>query len=287
MAILVRTIPRLAAAAGLFLAGLAYSQQPARPRAPGTPPPVSRTGDSARATIPFFPLGESPLALRGEVRPGMFVSAVGRRAIAMGTEDGRFELWSWPIKWLHDLELFFRIPKYVEPIPGHTIARTMVQRPEGLTIEYAYEQFTVRQHVFVPLDLPAVIMLLEVDAVRPLDVIVRWTPDIHFAWPAGLGGQYLIWEQNAQAFLFSEGKQQINAFLGSPAVTQASDVPAHMLAAERPQLVLAIGGEGERYAPPNLGEPPGRGINLRVAYVPIVLAGGLVDELFVTIAPKR
>jgi hypothetical protein len=32
----------------------------------------------------------------------------------------------------------------------------MVQRPEGLTIEYAYEQFTVRQHVFVPLDLPAV-----------------------------------------------------------------------------------------------------------------------------------
>ncbi|MGQ0703072.1 MAG: hypothetical protein ACT4PM_08080, partial [Gemmatimonadales bacterium] len=235
---------------------------------------MSRTGDSVRSTIPFFSLGESPLALRGEVRPGLFVSAVGRRAIAMGTEDGRFELWSWPIKWLHDFEIFFRIPKYVEPIPGHTIARTMVQRPEGLTIEYAYEQFTVRQHVFVPLDQPAVIMLLEVDAVRPLDVVARWTPDIHFAWPAGLGGQYLIWEQNAQAFLFSEGKQQINAFLGSPAVTQASDVPAHMLAAERPQLVLAIGGEGERYSPPNLGEPPGRGINLRVAYVPIVLAGG-------------
>ena len=258
----------------LLLSGIAHAQAPTRPRAPGAPPPVSATGDSARATIPFFALGDSPLALRGEVRPGVFVSAVGRRAIAMGTEDGRFELWSWPIKWLHDLELFFRIPKYVEPIPGHSVAGRMVQRPEGLTIEYAYEQFTVRQHVFVPLDQPAVIMLLEVDAVRPLDIIARWTPDIHFAWPAGLGGQYLIWEGNAQAFLFSEGKRKLNAFLGSPAVTQASDVPAHMLAAERPQLVLGIGGEGERYTAPSLGEPPGRGVNLRVAYIPIVLAGG-------------
>jgi aldose 1-epimerase len=267
-----RVFPGLATATFLLLTGNARAQE--RPRAPGAPPPVSAAGDSVRTTIPFFPLGASPLALGGDVRPGMFVSAVGRRSIAMGTEDGRFELWSWPIKWLHDLELFFRIPKYVEPIPGHTIARTMVQRPEGLTIEYAHEQFTVRQHVFVPLDQPAVIMLLEVDAVRPLDIIARWTPDIHFAWPAGLGGQYLIWEGNAQAFLFSEGKQRINAFLGSPAVTQASDVPAHMLAAERPQLVLGIGGQGERYTVPSLGEPPGRGINLRVAYLPIVLAGG-------------
>ena len=267
-------LPSLTAATLLLLPGTTYGQDPQRPRAPGAPPPVSRTADSVRATIPFFSLGESPLALRGDVRPGVFVSAVGRRAIAMGTEDGRFELWSWPIKWLHDMELFFRIPKYVEPIPGHTIARTMVQRPEGVTIEYAFEQFTVRQHVFVPLDQPAVIMLLEVDAVRPLDIIARWSPDIHYAWPAGLGGQYLIWEGNAQAFLFSEGKSRINAFLGSPSVSQASDVPAHMLAAERPQLVLGIGGEGERYTAPSLGEPPGRGINLRVAYVPIVLAGG-------------
>lgn len=273
MPLISRVWPGLAVATLLLLSGLAHAQAP-RPRAPGAPPPVSATGDSVRATIPFFSLGDSPLALRGDVRPGVFVSAVGRRAIAMGTEDGRLELWSWPVKWLHDLELFFRIPKYAEPIPGHTIARSMVQRPEGLTIEYAYEQFTVRQHVFVPLDQPAVIMLLEVDAVRPLDIIARWTPDIHFAWPAGLGGQYLIWEGNAQAFLFSEGKRAINAFLGSPAVTQASDVPAHMLAAERPQLVLGVGGEGERYTAPSLGEPPGRGINLRVAYVPIVLAGG-------------
>ena len=146
--------------------------------------------------------------------------------------------------------------------------------PRAITIDYAHEQFTVREHVFVPLDLPAVVILLEVDAIRPLDIVVNFTPDIHYAWPAGLGGQYLVWEQNARAFLFSEGKSSINAFLGSPAVTQASDVPAHMLAAERPQLVLGVGSGTERYTAPRLGEPPGHNVNLHVAYIPIVIAGG-------------
>ena len=110
----------------------------------------------------------------------------------MGTEEGRLELWSWPIKWMHDLELSFRVPKYTEPIAGRTVARSVTERPEGVTIEYAYEQFTVREHIFVPLDLPAVIILLEVDAIRPLDIIATFAPDIHFAWPAALGGQYLV-----------------------------------------------------------------------------------------------
>src|SRR5262245_57019182 len=67
-------------------------------------------------TIPFFELGSSPLTLRGPARPNMYLATAGRRAIAMGTEDGRLELWSWPYKWLHDLQLAFRVPKYAAPI---------------------------------------------------------------------------------------------------------------------------------------------------------------------------
>ena len=265
-------------AAALLVWSSALAQDPP-PRAPGAPPAVSQpVFDNSAATIPFFPLGESPLALRGPARPGMFISAVGRRAIAMGTEDGPLELWSWPIKWLHDFELSFRVPKYTAPIPGRSVAHAVIERPEGVTIEYAHEQFTVREHIFVPLDEPAVVILLEVDAIRPLDIVVQFTPDIHYAWPAGLGGQYLIWEQNARAFLFSEAKRGLNAFLGSPAVTRASDVPAHMLGTERPQLVLGVGGAGERYTAPRLGEPPGHNINLHAAYIPIVLAGGQVPR---------
>ena len=261
-------------ACAVVLSSPLFAQDPP-PRAPGAPKAVTdQVFDSSATTIPFFPLGDSPLALTGPARPGMFMSAVGRKAIAMGAEDGPLELWSWPIKWLHDFELSFRIPKYTAAIPGRSVAHTVIERPEGITIEYAHEQFTVREHIFVPLDEPAVIILLEVDAIRPLDIIANFTPDIHYAWPAGLGGQYLVWEQNARAFLFSEGKSGINAFLGSPAVTQASDVPAHMLSAERPQLVLGVGGATERYTAPKLGEPPGKNVNIHAAYLPIVLAGG-------------
>jgi len=238
------------------------------------PAPRRATQDSTATTLARFELGTSPLEIRGPARHNQFISAVGRRSIAMGTEDGRFELWSWPVKWLHDFQLAFRVPKYTEPILARDVAQTIIQRPEGVTIEYAYETFTVRQHIFAPLDEPAIVMLLEVDAIRPLDILARFTPDIHYAWPAGLGGQYLVWNGATRAFLFSESRRRINAFLGSPAIREASDVPAHMLAAAAPQFVLSVGAGTDRYTAPVLGEPPGKGINLRVAYIPIVLAGG-------------
>ncbi|MGH7693928.1 MAG: hypothetical protein ACRENH_03060, partial [Gemmatimonadaceae bacterium] len=214
-----------------------------------------------RGTIPEFSLGVSDIALNGDARPNVFLSAVGRRSIAMGTEDGRFELWTWPIKWLHDFQLSFRVPKYATPIPGRDVARWITSRPEGVTITYAYETFTVKQHVFAPLDIPAVVMLLEVDAVRPMEIVATFTPDVHYAWPASLGGQYVAWNPDARAFLFSESRRKVNAFLGSPAVTKASDVPAHMLSAAPPQLVLGVGDASQQYTEPKLGEPPGGNVN--------------------------
>jgi glycogen debranching enzyme len=225
-------------------------------------------------TIPSFDLGQSPLTLHGEARAGAYLASVGRRAIAMGTEDGRFELWSWPLKWLHDFQLEFRVPKYTQPIPARDVARHVTVRPEGVTIEYSYETFTVKQTVFSALDAPAVFMLLEVDAIRPLEIVATFRPDIHYAWPASLGGQYISWNPGARAFLFSESRRQVNAFLGSPAVTRASDVPAHMLTASPPQFTIGVGDRSQQYTEPRLGEPPGGNINLHEAFIPIVMAGG-------------
>ncbi|MCC6774243.1 MAG: hypothetical protein IT360_23865 [Gemmatimonadaceae bacterium] len=222
----------------------------------------------------WFDLGRSPIELRGPARPGVYVASVGRRSIAMGTEDGRFELWSWPYKWLHDFQLSFRVPKYTAPIPGREVARWVTVRPEGVTIEYAYETFSVKQHVFAVLDQPATIMLLEVDAVRPMEIVATFAPDVHLAWPAALGGQYIAWNAPAKAFIFSESRRTVNAFLGSPAITRASDVPAHMMSTALPQFVIGVGGAGEQYTEPRLGEPPGGNVNIHEAYIPIVLAGG-------------
>jgi hypothetical protein len=232
--------------------------------------------DGARAPFEprWFDLGRSPIELGGQVRPDAYVASVGRRAIAMGMEDGRFELWSWPYKWLHDFQLAFRVPKYTAPIAGRDVARWVTVRPEGVTIEYAYETFTVKQHVFAVLDQPATIMLLEVDAVRPMEIVATFAPDVHLAWPASLGGQYIAWNAAARAFVFSESRRLVNGFLGSPAVTKASDVPAHMMSAALPQFVIGVGGADQQYTEPRLGEPPGGNVNIRAGFIPIVMAGG-------------
>ena len=124
-ALLVASLPAIGAARPLG------AQNPP-PRAPGAPPAVAApVFDSGATTIPYFPLGTSPLALHGDVRPGTYLSAVGRRAIAMGTEDGRLELWSWPIKWLHDFQLSFRVPKYTAPIRGSDVRTLHDRAPRG------------------------------------------------------------------------------------------------------------------------------------------------------------
>lgn len=231
------------------------------------------TGAGAAPAQDVTPPGS--LHLSGPARPNVYLASVGRRAIAMGTEDGRLELWSWPVKWLHDFQLQFRVPKYTEPIAARDVARWVTARPEGVTIEYAYETFRVKQHIFSLLDAPAVVMLLEVDAVRPMEIVATFRPDIHYAWPASLGGQYIAWNAGAKAFVFSESRRRINAFLGSPAVTKASDVPAHMLAASPPQFVIGVGDENQQYTEPRLGEPPGGNINIFPERgIPIVMAGG-------------
>ena len=64
----------------------------AAPVAVGLAQQRSGAASSGETSIPQFTLGESPLALRGDARAGAYLSAVGRRAIAMGTEDGKAAL---------------------------------------------------------------------------------------------------------------------------------------------------------------------------------------------------
>lgn len=69
--------------------------------------------------------------------------------------------------------------------------------------------------------------MLEVNAVRPIEVIARFRPDLQLAWPAGFGGQYVFWDDDERAFVLSESRRQVNAFFGSP---WATNNPSHMLA---------------------------------------------------------
>jgi hypothetical protein len=218
-----------------------------------------------------------PLALRGPARPGGYVSAIGREAAAFGTETGEIEVWAWPLKLLHGFELDFQTPLYVEPIRGRDIARAVEVTPAGVAITYVHSAFTVRQRIFAPVSEPAVVMVLEVEAIRPMEIIARFRSDLQFAWPGGMGGQYIFWNDAEAAFVMSESRRQHNAVVGSPFATRATVHPAHRLPDAPSEVRIAVGDQ-EPVPMPRPGEPAGRLVNAVSRGIPIVIVGQIAPR---------
>lgn len=234
------------------------------------PPLAAQGGGALQPTRIDWVAG--PLALRGAARPGGYLSAIGRRAAAFGTEVGGFEVWAWPLKLLHGFELGFQTPLYADPVRGRDVARAVEVTPAGVSITYVHPAFTVRQRVFAPIGEPAVAMVLEVEAVRPMEIVAQFRSDLAYAWPAGLGGQYVFWSDAEKAFIISESRRQHNALVGSPFATRASVHPAHALPDAPSELRIAVG-DLEPAPMPRPGEPAGRLVNVVSSGIPIVIVG--------------
>ncbi|MCH7716586.1 MAG: hypothetical protein IH876_10700 [Gemmatimonadetes bacterium] len=181
-------------------------------------------------TVRKFPIELSPLALHGDVRPRQYVGVVGRKAAWLGYETGEAELWVHPLKLATDFRLDFKIPDYVEAVPGTSVARTVEIRPELTTITYSHATFTVRQHILAPLNEPGLLVLLDVETFRPLEIIVSFKTVFQYAWPGAFGGQYTFWDTEEKAFVLSESRRELNGIIGSPWAASASSHPAHALA---------------------------------------------------------
>ncbi len=212
-------------------------------------------------TVPKFEIAESPIQLGGPARPGVYLGGVGREAAFFGDETGTFEAWSWPVKLFHEFELAFKIPDYTEPIPGRSVASQVVVRPEMMTVVYSHATFTVRQHFLVPLHEPGMIVLLDVSAVGPLEIVASFKADLDLMWPAGIGGQYAFYDAGNNRFILSESRREYNGFIGSPFTTEGSTHPAHATPDAPSAFRIAVDLE-----------------RANKEFIPIVIAGGIIPR---------
>lgn len=192
------------------------------------------------AAVARFPVRPSPIELTGAVRRAEYVGVTGPRSAWLGVESGGAELWVHPLKVARDFQLAFQVPEYRDPIPGPTVARTVTVRPELTTITYAHQSFTVRQHILAPHDEAGLLVLLDVEAVRPLEIVVTFEPVLQLMWPGAFGGQYLGWNHNRRAFILSESLRERHALIGSPWATEATAHPAHRLAEAPATFRIAV-----------------------------------------------
>ncbi len=207
--------------------------------------------------IPQFELKENAFEITRLAQPNQYFDKIGRKAALMGYENGSFEMWVWPWKVLRNFDLQFFLGSSTSPILSKDILRTISVTPEVTTITFTYESFKVKEIIFIPVDEPGVIILLDVFTTEPLSIVPGFLPVLQPQWPAGIGGQYSYWDNDQKAYVISESQGRAVFLCGSPAGNQMTAPPAHMFADNPIQFRINI----------KPGETDDK-------YIPIVIAGG-------------
>jgi GH15 family glucan-1,4-alpha-glucosidase len=174
-----------------------------------------------------FALQSNPIALTRAARSNVYFDAIGRKAAIFAHESGVFESWVFPFKLFHDARISVSVAGQDNPVDFAARVERIIARPEATTLVASDQLFTIRAHFLSPIDEAGSLILLDVDAARPLTLTISFVPDLKPMWPAGMGGQSAGWREDLKAFVISESRRKYNAFFGCPAATKGIATPAH------------------------------------------------------------
>jgi len=208
--------------------------------------------------LPAFPLQTSELTLHRAARPHTPFHKAGRRFVILGSENGSFEAWAYPLKLLRQFEFSFLLGRSARPIPAADLVRYIDVTPSTTTLTYSWQSFTVKATYIVAIDDPFAMILLQVDSAEPLTILCSFLPVLQPMWPAGFGGQSAYWNEELNAYQISESTRRHTAYIGSPAAKGLSYTPAHMLSDAPSEFRIDI-------------DDPAQAKN---RYIPIYLYGG-------------
>lgn len=182
--------------------------------------------------ISKFPLEKAGIHLSRFIQPQNYIESVGQKSAILGREEGTLEVWVYPYKVFHNFRLHFLIEDENKLIDGRNVAKKIDVYPHQTILRYVHSSFQVEEIFFTPLREAGIVILLSVETVKPLSIIVSFTPDLKLMWPAGLGGQYSYWNEEKKLFVLSEGTRKNVALVGSPPGERFSTGPAHALPEE-------------------------------------------------------
>lgn len=164
-----------------------------------------------------FELANSSLKIEQPVNFSEPFTVAGELGGIFGRQDGRFELWSFPVKVLEHFEIIAELADYSVPIAMNEQARTIEVSPDHTTITYSHAAIVVKQHMFAirnEPDAPAgAVVLFEIASTRRATLTFRFKPALTPEWPApdfgnpsaswlkiGNGGGYLLTTASPQMF---------------------------------------------------------------------------------------
>ena len=155
-----------------------------------------------------------PLEIARPVRPWDFLSVLGTRAGVLGAETGRFEAWAYPLKVLRDFHLTFLSEGHV--ISADALVRSIIVRPEGTTLIYSGDTFSLRETIFVPREKAGILIRLDLETSQPLEIGAVFEKDFQLEWPAPLAQGSIDFVPRLNAFALSDPEGRFSAVVGSP-----------------------------------------------------------------------
>ena len=171
---------------------------------------------------PAFSLTQSALALVQRAQPQLPFTVAGEQGAIFGKHDGSFEIWNFPSKVASHFALTVELDGYPIPIEVNEYAAQVEVNPGRTTITYSHAAFTVKQHMFAARGSDAKLgaaVFFEIASTRPLQLTVRFTPDMLRMWPApnfGLPSAEWIPAGQSGYYLLHTDSESFTGVIGMP-----------------------------------------------------------------------
>ena len=143
--------------------------------------------ETAYHPLEHLALRQDGPVLRSRALTGAPFTVAGERGVILGQQEGMFEAWVLPVKLLSHMRIEANVEGYAVPIDLNAMAREIEVRPDHTTITYSHIALTVRQTMFAADEMAegtGAEVLFQVDSVRPVDLVFRFTGEMRKMWPA-------------------------------------------------------------------------------------------------------
>jgi glycogen debranching enzyme len=145
-----------------------------------------------------------------------YAAVHGRMGLLGGNATAGLEGWAYPLQIFRGLRPYFRLAGTSSSIDSAPLLRHIAYTPTTVERTYVGADFTVRETLFVPHNLPGAILTYTVDSKQPIQIEIRFVPVLDLMWPVATGGQEIHWLPDTNAYLLDEPTQRFHALFGSP-----------------------------------------------------------------------